>query len=203
MANPPRETKKLDFIIKKYPDGKFSGQLDDGGIAIGADVRLVGPYGTCFRREDRDGALVLVAAGSGMSSIWSILHDHLASGERRPVYFFYGARTRRDLFYLERIAALTGRHPEIAFVPVLSHVADGDAWDGERGFVHERVAAKLRELGLHGAGDVYACGPPPMIDALNPVLFMNGFEIERIFFDKFTPSSDSSAAPARDRSLAT
>ncbi len=64
MANPPSETKKLYFIIKKYPDGKFSGQLDNGGIALGAKVKLVGPYGTCFRREDRDGALILVAAGS-------------------------------------------------------------------------------------------------------------------------------------------
>ena len=95
MANTPSETKKLAFIIKKYPDGKFSGQLDSGGIAVGADVKVVGPYGTCFRREERDGAIVLVAAGSGMSPIWSILHDHLASGEQRPVYFFYGARTQQ------------------------------------------------------------------------------------------------------------
>ncbi len=193
MANPPSETKKLYFIIKKYPDGKFSGQLDNGGIALGAKVKLVGPYGTCFRREDRDGALILVAAGSGMSPIWSILHDHIASGEQRPVYFFYGARTQGDLFHLERIAALVGERPEITFIPVLSHEAEDADWDGERGFVHERVGARLKELGLDGAGDVYACGPPPMIDALNPVLFMNDFEHERIFFDKFTLSSGSSA----------
>jgi propane monooxygenase reductase subunit len=203
MANTPSETKRLFFIIKKYPNGRFSGQLDGGGIALGADVRVTGPYGTCFRREGRDGALVLVAAGSGMSPIWSILHDHLASGETRPVHFFYGARTRRDLFYLERIAELTERHPDVTFIPVLSHSADDASWQGERGFVHECVGAKLKELGLDGAADVYACGPPPMIDALNPVLFMQGFDVERIFFDRFTPSSDSSVAPVRDRSLAT
>lgn len=194
MANTPSESQKLSFIIKKYADGKFSGQLDSGRIAIGAEVDVVGPYGTCFRREGRDGAMILVAAGSGMSPIWSILHDHLACGEERPVYFFYGARARRDLFHLERIAALTERHPEVTFIPVLSHAEDDASWAGERGFVHERVGARLKALGLDGAGDVYACGPPPMIDALNPVLFMNDFESERIFFDKFTPSSDSSAA---------
>ena len=59
-----------------------------------------------------------------MSPIWSILHDHLASGEQRPVHFFYGARTQADLFYLEQIADLTGRHPEVTFIPVLSHAAD-------------------------------------------------------------------------------
>lgn len=191
MANTPDQAESLSFIIKKYPNGKFSGELDAGGIRVGAGVTIVGPYGTCFRREGRDGPLLLVAAGSGMSPIWSILNDHLASGESREVYFFYGARTREDLFHLDKIAALTERHPDIRFIPVLSH-ADGDSeWEGERGFVHERVNDKLKALALDGQGDVYACGPPPMIDALEPVLFMNGFEAERIFFDKFTTSSGS------------
>ena len=88
---------------------------------------------------------------------------------------------------------LAGRHPELNFIPVLSHV-NGEAWDGERGFVHQSVDAKLKQLAVDGQGDVYACGPPPMIDALQPVLFMNGFETERIFFDRFTTSSN--AAPA-------
>lgn len=191
MANTPDEAEKLSFIIKKYPEGKFSGELDSGGIRVGAEVTIVGPYGTCFRREGRDGPLVLVGAGSGMSPIWSILNDHLKSGEERPVYFFYGARTREDLFHLDRIADLTARHPSVNFIPVLSH-ANGDAsWEGSRGFVHESVDATLKELGVDGQGDVYACGPPPMIDALQPVLFMNGFEAERIFFDKFTTSSSA------------
>jgi propane monooxygenase reductase subunit len=189
MANTPRETQKLSFIIKKYPEGKFSGELDAGGIRVGADVTVVGPYGTCFRREGRQGPLVLVGAGSGMSPVWSILNDHVDSGEQRPVYFFYGARTENDLFHLDRIAALADRHPDVTFIPVLSHAAADSGWTGERGFVHEAVDARLKALGIDGEGDVYACGPPPMIDVLQPVLFMNGFETERIFFDRFTTSS--------------
>jgi propane monooxygenase reductase subunit len=195
MANTPRETQKLAFIIKKYPQGKFSGELDSGGIRVGADVTVVGPYGTCFRREGREGPLVLVGAGSGMSPVWSILKDHLDSGEQRPVYFFYGARTQEDLFYLDRIADIVARHPEVTFLPVLSHADAASGWTGERGFVHEAVDRKLKELSLDGEGDVYACGPPPMIDALQPVLFMNGFESERIFFDKFTTSSGGATTP--------
>lgn len=191
MANPPLEAQKLEFIIKKYPEGKFSGELDSGGVRVGAAVSLVGPYGTCFRRDGRDGPMILVGAGSGMSPVWAILRDHLNSDERRPVYFFYGARTRDDLFYLDEIRALTSAHPEVTFIPVLSHANEDPEWRGERGFVHERVDAKLKELALDGAGDVYACGPPPMIDALQPVLFMNGFESERVFFDRFTTSSSA------------
>lgn len=195
MANPPSEAQELAFVIKKYPGGAFSGELDDGAIRVGADVELRGPYGTCFRREEREGHLVLVAAGSGMSPIWSILHDHLASGEDRPTLFFYGARTRADLFWLDEIAAMAAERPEIEFVPVLSHADDDADWDGERGMVHEAVGRRLRALDLDGEGDVYACGPPPMIEALTPVLFMNGFEPERVFFDKFTPAA-AAVSPA-------
>ena len=194
MANTPGETEELKFIIKKYPDGKFSGELDDGGISVGARVSVRGPYGACFRREDREGPMILVGAGSGMSPIWSILNDHLESGEQRDVYFFYGARTRDDLFYLGEIDRLLETNPNLTFVPVLSEAEDDADWSGETGLVHEAVDAHLKRLDLDGEGDVYACGPPPMIDALMPVLFMNDFDTDRTFFDKFTPSNESGAA---------
>lgn len=189
MANTPEQTQDLRFIIKKYPAGKFSNALDEGAIEIGASVTVRGPYGSCFRRENKTGPLVLVAAGSGMSPIWSILNDHIASGEDRPVHFFYGARTRRDLFYVEEIAAIVAEHPTVTFVPVLSHADDDASWDGARGFVHEVVGSELRRLGIETDGDAYACGPPPMIDALQPVLFMQDFDPDRTHFDKFTPST--------------
>ena len=195
-ANTPDQTQRLKFIIKKYPAGKFSGELDAGGIEIGAAVTVRGPYGSCFRREGRKGPIVLVAAGSGMSPIWSILNDHIASGEARPVHFFYGARTRDDLFYLDKIAAITDAHPSVTFTPVLSH-ADGDeSWQGANGFVHQVVGSELKRLGIEGNGDAYACGPPPMIDALQPVLFMQDFDPDRTFFDKFTPSTAPSPIKA-------
>lgn len=194
MANTPDQTETLFFIIKKYPNGKFSSQLAKGGIDVGTEVRLSGPYGTCFRREGRNGHLILVAAGSGMSPIWSILNDHLKSGEKRPILFFYGARTQADLFYLDRISALSEAYPDLRFIPVLSHASDDENWHGARGFVHEMVDSLLKEMAVGGEGDVYACGPPQMIDALQPVLFMNGFEEENIFFDRFTTSSNSPAS---------
>lgn len=188
MANTPSETQKLSFIIKKYPNGRFSSRLD-GELRAGAPVTVAGPYGTCFRRENRGGALILVGGGSGMSPLWSILHDHLASGEDRPVHFFYGARTRNDLFYLDRFAELARTAPRFTFIPVLSHAGDDPAWVGERGFVHEVVSAHLRRLGFGDALDVYACGPEPMIEALTPILQMHDVSSERIFFDRFTPAN--------------
>ncbi|WP_420970750.1 NADH:ubiquinone reductase (Na(+)-transporting) subunit F [Bradyrhizobium sp. B120] len=187
MANPPSEATRLRFIIKKYPNGAFSAQLD-GKLGVGDAVTAKGPYGTCFRREERPGPMLLIGGGSGMSPLWSILADHIGSGEQRPVRFFYGARTRADLFYLEELAAIAARLDDFKFVPALSHAEASDGWDGETGLIHEVVQRHLRQEKLSGAIDAYACGPTPMIDAVLPILQMNGVEPEHIYFDKFTPA---------------
>jgi propane monooxygenase reductase subunit len=187
MANAPSEGTNLSFIIKKYPNGAFSSQLD-GKSSVGDAVIAKGPYGTCFRREERPGPMLLIGGGSGMSPLWSILADHIASEEQRPVRFFYGARTRADLFYLDELTAIAARLKDFKFVPALSHAETADRWEGEIGFVHEVVQRHLREEKLTGTIDAYACGPTPMIDAMLPILQMNGVEPDHIYFDKFTPA---------------
>jgi propane monooxygenase reductase subunit len=185
MANPPAGGTGLEFIIKRYPDGAFSSLLD-GGLKRGDRLRAKGPYGTCFRREGRPGPMLLIGGGSGMSPLWSMLRDHVHSGEQRPIRFFYGARTARDLFYLDAFQALERSLPDFRFIPALSHHNDAEAWHGETGFVHEVLGRHLRESRFAGDPDAYTCGPPPMIDAVIPVLHMAGLESENIHFDKFT-----------------
>ena len=186
MANPTEGGTRLDFVIKKYQGGAFSAKLD-GEMAAGMALTVKGPYGTCLRREKRPGPMVLVGGGSGMSPLLSILADQARSGEQRPVRFFYGARTRRDLFHLDEIAAFGAALDDFRFVPALSEPGD-EEWDGERGFVHEVMARHLRAEQLDGEMDAYCCGPPPLIDAAIPVLRMAGAEPEHIHCDKFTPA---------------
>lgn len=188
MANPPSEGARLRFIIKKYPNGAFSSLLD-GGLNVGDALIAKGPYGTCLRREKRPGPMLLIGGGSGMSPLWSILTDHIESGEQRPVRFFYGARTRADLFYLEELASIAAKLADFRFIPALSHATADDKWEGDSGLVHEVVLRHLREEKLSGVIDAYACGPTPMIEAVLPVLRMNGVEPEHIHFDKFTPAT--------------
>ncbi len=188
MANRPDGGTALQFIIKSYPNGAFSGLLD-GQLQAGEPVIAKGPYGSCFRRENRKGPMLLVGGGSGMSPLWSILSDHIASGEQRPVRFFYGARTKADLFYLDELAAIAAKLQDFEFIPALSAAPDSDHWQGETGFIHDVVARRLRAEALSGSLDAYACGPVPMIDALLPVLQMSNVEPEHIHFDKFTPAT--------------
>ena len=95
-------------------------------------------------------------------------------------------KMRNSVFMRDEIAALGARLSDFEFIPALSDAAADAAWTGERGFVHEVVARRLREEGFSGEMDAYSCGPPPMIDAVLPVLQMAGVEPTHIYFDKFT-----------------
>ncbi len=188
MASTQRTPTSLQFIIRKYPDGAFSSLLDTT-LTPGTAVTIKGPFGTCFRREQRPGPMVLVGGGSGMSPLWSILQDHMESGEQRPVRFFYGARTRKDLFFLDEFAAVAARLTDFEFIPVLSQATAEDGWRGETGFVHEALERILRTQQLHGEIDAYTCGPPPMVDAVLPVLQRLGVALDHSYVDKFIPAS--------------
>ncbi len=190
MASTPASPTELQFIIRKYPDGAFSSLLDTT-LTPGTAITVKGPFGSCLRREGRPGPMVLVGGGSGMSPLWSILQDHINSGEQRPVRFFYGARTRQDLFLLDEFAAIAKTLPDFQFIPVLSQASADDAWDGETGFVHEAVQRIVGAQQLPGAVDAYTCGPPPMVDAVLPVLQSLGVALDHTYVDKFTPASAS------------
>jgi propane monooxygenase reductase component len=190
MASTQRTPTQLQFIIRKYPDGAFSSLLDTT-LQPGTAVTIKGPFGNCFRREERAGPMILVGGGSGMSPLWAILQDHVESGEQRPIRFFYGARTRKDLFFLDEFAAVAKQLTDFEFIPVLSQATPEDAWGGETGFVHEAVERILKAQALSGELDAYTCGPPPMVDAVLPVLQRLGVALDHTYVDKFIPASQA------------
>ena len=95
----------------------------------------------------RPGPMLLIGGGSGMSPLWSILPDHIASGEQRPVRFFYGARTRADLFYLDEIAAIAAKLTDFKFIPALSHAEADDELGGRKRLRPRGRAAPLARGG--------------------------------------------------------
>ncbi len=109
---------------------------------------------------------MLVGGGSGMSPVWSILSDHLASGENAPGLFLLRRAYPRTICSIStRSRTSLARYPDVTFIPVLSHAEDG-GWTGDAAScIQSRATPLLKELGVDGDSDVYACGPPPMIDA--------------------------------------
>ncbi len=188
MANPPQETTTLSFIIKIYPEGAFSDQLAHT-LAVGDTVSLEGPFGTSFRNKNHHGPTLLVGGGSGMAPVWSILNDLVASGSEQAVRLYYGARSRKDLFYLDEVAALGAQLQDFVFVPALSDSAADDGWNGASGYIHEVLARDFAGAARDRTLEAYVCGPPPMVDAVLPVLQKIGVDADNIHLDKFTPAT--------------
>ena len=191
MANVPGDTGELEFVIKVYPDGRFSRLLAEGGLSVGDRVEVVGPYGVFTLREGHDARIVLVGGGAGMAPILSLVRALAERGSTRDVVLYYGARRRRDLCFEAELRALETALPSFRYVPALSE-PDGEDWDGETGFVTDVL--KRREDSLTGA-HAYVCGPPPMVDAAMPVLAALGVEDRRIYYDKFTTTGTSEGTP--------
>lgn len=183
MANTPRNNDHLEFMIKIFPGGLFSSLLD-GGFTIGQQLEIQGPYGVFMLREKTESDIICIGGGSGMAPLWSLLNDMAERGVKRKATYYYGARTRKDLFYLDRLQQLVERLPGFRFVPALSMATAEDEWDGETGLITELLDRDLS--GNHRHTQAYLCGPPPMIDAAIPVLVRKGISEDRIFFDKFT-----------------
>jgi propane monooxygenase reductase subunit len=183
MANTSVKDGALEFIIKRYEGGKFSGLLD-GELSPGDPLSVTGPYGTFTMRVNSDRPLVFVGGGAGMSPILSLLRQMVESRNERDAVYYYGARTEDDLFHLEEMERLVEQLPSFRFVPCLSESSPED-WDdrGETGLVTEVL--ERNESNLAGC-DVYLCGPPPMIDAALPLLESLGVPGSQIFYDKFT-----------------
>jgi len=190
MANTPGQPDRLEFMIKLYEGGHFSGLLSESangsGIKVGDALTCTGPYGVFTLRDSSPRRLVFIAGGAGMAPIMSLLRSMEEKGSARPATFYYGARTADDLFVLDELERLAGALPDLTFVPALSDSAEG--WEGEAGLITDvvdRLEDDLTDV------DAYLCGPPPMVDAAIALLERRGCPEARIYFDKFTTGAES------------
>jgi propane monooxygenase reductase subunit len=188
MATTPTSGSPVEFLIKKYAGGKFS-ELLGGGLTVGDELKVDGPYGSFTLREWSDKPIVCVGGGAGMAPILALLRHMAEEQISRPVTFYYGARNLTDLFYLDEIKRIGEQLTDFRFVPCLSDTWPDD-WsatglNGESGFVTDVVVAQEKEM---GASEYYLCGPPPMVDAALKLLDANDVSLEQIHFDKFTTS---------------
>jgi propane monooxygenase reductase subunit len=154
------------------------------GFTVGQQLEVKGPYGVFMLREKSESEIICIGGGSGMAPLWSLLNDMAERGIQRKATYYYGARTRKDLFYLDQLERLAERLPGFRFVPALSMATPEDEWEGETGLITEVLDRGLK--GGQPKTQAYLCGPPPMIDAAIPVLVRKGISEDRIFFDKFT-----------------
>lgn len=184
MANAPEDGKKIELIIKELPDGRFSNVLAQS-LAEGDRLAVRGPYGQ-FKLQEGSAPIVMVAGGSGMAPVLSMLRFLSAQRSAREIVFYYGVRSPNDLICSAEIAAIAATLPGFSYVPAVAQTDESSSWDGELGLVTdaiERLSGNLR------SSDAYLCGPPAMIDAAVEVLKRKGLFGARIRFDKFVSTA--------------
>jgi NAD(P)H-flavin reductase/ferredoxin len=184
MANCPSADDRIELICKYLPGGLFSTFMTRPDVA-GEQVRVAGPFGSmAVRLSHRD--VVMVAGGSGLAPLLSMLRALARKGSERDITLFFGARSAAELYALDEIGKLLETMRGLTFVPVLAE--PHEAWDGATGLVTDAIAAHRPS---YSGTDAYLCGPPGMIAAATKILVSRGVREKNISFDAFVPTGDA------------
>lgn len=183
ISSPPQQDRHIEITVKVLPGGSFSSRIGTE-IDRGTRLQLRGPFGQ-FRIRLSHRPMIMVAGGSGMGPLRSMLHHLVAKNNERPVTLLYGARTPEGLLWEDELRALEAAQPWFEYVPVVSEMPTPGSWSGETGLVTDAVARRFDRLrGYEG----YLCGPPAMVDAAKELLVSRGCKPRHVSFDRFVPS---------------
>lgn len=186
IANAPHDDEFIELHIRHVDGGKFTSEVFDS-IKEKDIMRIEGPLGSFFLREESDRPIIFMAGGTGFAPIKGMIEHALAAGMQRNMHLFWGARRREDLYMHEYAQQLADQHSHIEYTPVLSEPAPGDNWNGEVGYVHEAIVRAYPDLSGY---EIYASGPPVMVYAGHDAFRECGLTEEHYFSDAFEFARD-------------
>lgn len=190
IATPPHlqtTAPGVELHIRHMPGGLFTDHVF-GSMKEKEILRVEGPFGSFFLREDSDKPMVFVASGTGFAPIKGLLTHMLHAGITRPVSLYWGGRRPEDLYQDAWIKELATAMPQLTYVPVVSDALPEDNWTGRTGYVHQAVLDDFADLSGH---EVYACGAPIVVDsARSSYTSLRNLPEEAFFADAFTSAAD-------------
>jgi CDP-4-dehydro-6-deoxyglucose reductase len=191
IASAPGDGRLVELHVRRASRSGFTGQLFDS-LRAGTLLRVEGPLGQFWFRGESPRPPLFVGGGTGYAPLRAMLRQLIAAGDRRPVMLYWGARGVADLYEHAWLQGVERERPGFSYRPVLSAPpAEGEArWPGRRGLVHEAVLADHPDLARF---DVYASGPPAMIEAIRRDFPGHGLVREQLFFDSFDYAPDTLA----------
>jgi CDP-4-dehydro-6-deoxyglucose reductase len=193
IASPPHDSRLLELHVRRAPGGEFTQRVFTE-LKEKSLLRIEGPLGQfCYRHDSATPAL-LIGGGTGFAPLKAIIRHVLEQDMKRELHLYWGARTQPDLYEHELVRAWVERYPNFHYTPVLSHAAGDDPWAGRRGLVHEVAFADFPDL---RSVDVYASGPPALIDAVRREGAARGLDAARLHFDSFEYAPDALAKMRR------
>ncbi|ABM57520.1 CDP-6-deoxy-delta-3,4-glucoseen reductase [Verminephrobacter eiseniae] len=190
MANAPHtqtDAPGVELHIRHMAGGKFTDHVF-GALKEKDILRVEGPFGSFFLREDCDKPIVLLASGTGFAPIKAIIEHLQFTGSTRRAVLYWGGRRPSDLYLYDWVQARVAEMPHLSCVPVLSDALPEDGWSGRTGFVHQAVLDDFADLSGH---QVYACGAPVMVDAARAAYSaQRGLPPQEFHADAFTSEAD-------------
>ena len=194
MANAPHADELIELHIRQVAGGSFTdhvfGKMKERDI-----LRLEGPLGSFFLREESAKPIVFVASGTGFAPIKSIIESAFHRKVTRPMVLYWGARRPKDLYLDSLPKTWASEHANFRYIPVISEARPEDQWSGRSGFVHRAVMQDLPDLSAH---QVYACGVPIMVDsARKDFIEQCKLPEDEFYADSFTTQADLAADELR------
>ena len=195
MANAPHRLLEsgapmVDLHIRHMPGGKFTDHVF-GAMKEKEILRIEGPYGSFYLRDDSPKPIVMLASGTGFAPVKAILEHMQFMGITRDVVLYWGGRRPHDLYLDAWVREQQAAMPHLRYVPVVSDALPEDGWTGRTGFVHQAVLQDLPDLSGH---QVYACGAPIVVDSARKDFTERAALPEEEFYaDAFTTEADKTA----------
>jgi CDP-4-dehydro-6-deoxyglucose reductase, E3 len=193
IASPPHDSDLLELHVRRVPGGSFTDGLFST-LRVGSLLRIEGPMGQ-FVYQDAPAPLLMIAGGTGFAPLKSMLRHLLERGVDRHIHLYWGARQAPDVYEEERVMEWAQRYPQLRFTAVLSEATRADAPHHRLGWVHEAVLAEHPSL---AHVDIYAAGPPALIEAIRTRFPQQGARQERLFFDSFDYAADGMTVADRE-----
>lgn len=191
LANPPHDDALLELHIRHVPGGLFTDQVFSN-MKERDILRLKGPLGSFFIREDSDKPMIFVAGGTGFAPIKGMLEHAFAEHTERELILYWGVRSLKDLYMAELPLQWQKERPNFSFIPVLSAPEPADQWQGRTGYVHQAVLADFADLSGY---QVYACGAPVMVDGARAAFTAEcNLPEDEFFADSFVYAADAATA---------
>ncbi len=195
MGNAPHtqtDTPGVELHIRHMPGGKFTDHVF-GPMKEKEILRVEGPYGSFFLREDSTKPMVLLASGTGFAPIKALIEHMQFKNITRPAVLYWGGRRPADLYMHDWVQARVAEMPHLRYVPVISDALPEDNWTGRTGFVHKAVLQDIPDLSGH---QVYACGAPIVVDSAQADYTAAGLPADEFYADSFVTEKDKAQAAA-------
>ena len=187
MANAPHNGPGVELHIRHMPGGKFTDHVFNA-MKEKEILRVEGPYGSFYLRDDSTKPMVLLASGTGFAPIKAVIEQMQHKGITRPATLYWGGRRPSDLYLDSWVQAQLAVMPNLTYVPVISNALPEDNWTGRTGFVHRAVLEDFPDLSGH---QVYACGAPIVVDSARAEYSAQaGLPPEEFYADSFTTEAD-------------